>query len=210
MHRTVVKIAGIALLAGMAALSCRWGPEAPPRAGAIADLLIRVSDLPEGWRVDRPPAKPLPVDGEIVAADAARVIFRSGGPRRGTVVHRIYRFRRTGSAAREFWEQLGVRFSNPSLAPPAEPGFRVRNAGLRTLLCGPIGRSEGCHYMAAYEEYLVICSVIIPGSMDYAAVRRIVASIDRSMGDHLRRPPAGRDRAPEYSGQGLAPFSEIE
>ena len=165
--------------------ACSWGPKAPERGFALEELLIEVSDLPAGWREESPPAPPLHVDGEIIASDSIRVIFLASESPRESVGHRIYRFRYTNAAHKEYRKQLGIRFNDPARTLPEALPYQSDVAESFILACGDIGGGESCHFMGVYQEFLVFLDVVMRGSMNYTDLEQIVETIDHKMARHL-------------------------
>lgn len=161
--------------------ACLWGSKAPERDFTLEDLLIDLSDLPDGWWEEHPPAPPLEVDGEIIASESIRVIFLASKSPREAVGHRIYRFRYTDTARKEYQNQLEIRFNDPSLTLPEALPYQSDVAESSTFVCGEVTGGESCHFMGVYEEFLVILNVVMRGSINYTELESILETIDHRM-----------------------------
>ncbi|MBN2005874.1 MAG: hypothetical protein JXA21_21125 [Anaerolineae bacterium] len=165
--------------------ACLWGQKAPERNFDIEELLIEASDLPDGWWEERPPAPPLQVDGEIVASDSIKVIFLANESPREVIDHRVYRFRYTNTADKEYKNQLGIWHSNPALEPPEALPYQSEAAESSVFVCGNISGSESCHFMGVYQEFLVILNINMRGSLNFSGLEKVLKTIDDKMKTHL-------------------------
>lgn len=165
--------------------ACLWGPKAPERDFSLEELLIEVSDLPQGWWLEAAPAAPLQVDGEIIAKDSIVVAFLISEVPREVIVQKIYRFRYTNTAAKEYRKQLGIHFNDPTLTLPEGLPYQSELAESASFACRTMGEEEGCFFMGVYEEFLVVLNVFTRGSIEYSDLENILQTMEQKMVTYL-------------------------
>lgn len=153
----------------------------------IETLLIDVSELPTGWRVDVPSH---PSDEDMGQIDDRRTQFRCEISLR-LAHHETYSFANERSAAAEYRLQLDSQFYSAERLTPWEmpPGLSYQSpvADQFRFACAefkdfPSGRFTRCTAMGQYGRFLVIFSTrISEDCMTLEELESILLTIDTRM-----------------------------
>ena len=175
------------VLAGMFLPGCTGQiPPTPVRSFSTMDLLIDLSDMPEGWRVaENSPSRILDyLTGRdpATAAKASRILFLTEvNDPWYSAAHDVYRFKTCATAKYVYEEQtLGET--------PADWTYHSSCAEGSKLLCRHLGHAGliYCEWFAYYDEYYVeFSAALVPGKMTLTDVERIVQVIDSKMARYL-------------------------
>jgi hypothetical protein len=182
--RTLFWIILLVMIELLTSSSCKSEPLSTPtvRGFSTLDLLIGVSDMPEGWQVWTEPHQ----FNELGTVDAATISFISGANvSRNLASFAIYNFGTSEEALRVFNKMFVPRVKGN---PPVEwvpPGV---SAGQDAMGCYDYEGREplACEWSAQYEEFVVQFNTwLIPGYMSLNQLEKIIMTIDNRMIVHL-------------------------
>lgn len=162
-------------------------PESPPpeRHFTTRDLLIGLSEMPDGW------TGCLEQSADYLSTqDSATMAFEADTTMSPRVArHRVYRYR-SAQAARGVYQDIVT--PGQVGKTPAEWTYRSSIADQSFFTCYDYeGRVPYpvCEWSARYEEYVVIFhSWLIPGYMSLEDMERVVRAIDARMAHYLGKP----------------------
>ncbi len=163
-------------------------PPTPVRSFSTMDLLITLSDMPEGWRMsENSPSRILDyLAGRepATADDASRMVFLAEPyVPLYEAAHEVYRFK-TAAVAKQVYE---IRVLGET---PQGWGYQSSVANESKFLCyTKKNEPPYCSWLAYYDEYYVeFSAALIPGKMSLQDVERIVKIIDDKMAQYLGKP----------------------
>jgi len=166
---------------------CTRIPPTPVRSFTTMDLLIDLSDMPEGWKVsENSPSRILDYlagRDPATADDASRIVFLADTPYIPwyDAGHDVYRFK-TPAVAKHVYKSF-ERGETPldwtCQSPVAEES---------KFLCDTKDQELAyCTWFAYYDEYYVeFGAALVPGKMSLEDVEKIVRVIDKKMTRYVK------------------------
>ncbi len=177
-----VRVGTVLIITGMLLLSA-CTQRAPERYFTTMELLIGLSDMPEGWQVSDGPDR---AEDYISREDASGIVFiaQTSSPRQ-TASHRVYRYDSSAQAKRVY-ERL-VLPTEEGESPPTWT-YQSSLAEQSHFACYDYEGREPpvCTWSGRYEEYIVVFQTwLIPDRMSLTDVERIINVIDARMALYL-------------------------
>jgi hypothetical protein len=160
-------------------------PSSPPQRNfSPVDLLIDVSVLPSGWKVNIPP-------------QATRVFLRKnhgganvqfGYPYAGHILHEVSRFNDREDAAEAYRDQDYYSGAINVWVTPKEFSYRSPVADQFRLACVERPRITECVAMAQYQEFVSALLVNVDSyAITLTDIERVIRVIDEQMARALNK-----------------------
>jgi hypothetical protein len=153
------------------------------RSFTALQLLIELSDMPDGWQIESGPDT---LRDHLYGVEAAKVGFSAkADSQERTAAQRVYRYSNSARAKRVYEKMVLPAQVGET---PLEWTYHSSVADQSHFACYDYEgrRPPVCQWSGRYEEYIVIFqSYLLPEQMSLGDMEQVVSTIDARMGQYL-------------------------